>query len=167
MNPKFPFYLYIVVSALNVASHLLEIPDLEPPTKGLLMPLLLTYVYLAAKGSVRITTLYLAGAIIFSWIGDLALLDSSRFIYGLGAFFIAQFLYVVLFYKDMAGNLNHSLKNALPFIAYGALFMYLLVPKAPGLEVAIIVYGVALLAMGYMAISVIPFSRIIPFQVWI
>jgi uncharacterized membrane protein YhhN len=74
-------------------------------SKGLLMPLLLAWFFVATKSYIDNTSgryrFYIAFALLFSWVGDIFLIGpgSLNFVCGIGAFLIAQVFYVLFFFR--------------------------------------------------------------------
>ena len=100
---RFATFIYFLVGALNISSFIFDSPDLNWFTKPFLMPLLLFLLYRIADNYVTLPRLLLAGALIFSWIGDLLLLNDTEqlfFLGGLGSFLVAQVLFSVALYKS-------------------------------------------------------------------
>ena len=93
-------------------------------SKGLLMPLLLVYFFVATNTSVNDdvskSKLYIYCALLFSCIGDIFLLGqgSLNFMCGIGAFLIAQVFYILFFI-----TVRRLHKNNTVFIFVAAIFI--------------------------------------------
>lgn len=93
-------------------------------SKGLLMPLLLAYFFVAtskyADDSNKRHRLYVFFALLFSCVGDIFLIGegSLNFICGIGAFLVAQFFYVLFFFK-----VNPLHRNNIAFTAIVAVII--------------------------------------------
>lgn len=96
-------------------------------------------------------TVVLAG-LVFSLLGDVALMFPDRlFIAGLVAFLAAQILYIVAF-KPAPGQAV-PLMTFLPFVLYGLLMFFLLAPGLGPLKLPVLVYIGAITAMaGFAAV---------------
>ncbi|MFT4736357.1 MAG: putative membrane protein YhhN [Cyclobacteriaceae bacterium] len=122
-------------------------------SKPLLMPLLMFHLYFTAKRKVYLWTLLLFTALVFSWGGDLALmLDGKYFLLGVGSFFVTQVLYSAIFYKTKA-KLQVNRITMLLLVCYGLAMLYLLLPSAGTLKIAITIYSISLLTMTGLAWS--------------
>lgn len=142
--------LYFLVGALNLLAQITASSALNIYTKPLLMPLLIYIVYLRVAGTVTLPRLLLAGALIFSWAGDLFLMyghESSYFLGGLGAFLIAQILYILILNKSVDQKQVFLIKPLIPVILYGILLLSVLIPNAGNLVMPIVLYAVCLLGM--------------------
>ncbi len=144
--------LFATAGIANVVGHTAEMVDLARYSKPLLMPLLLFFVYEKSKGAVTQKTLILAGALIFSWLGDLALMESNLFLPGVGLFLLAQGLYIYLFRKSTYNSLRVSYPLLGAGVAYATILFYLVLPSAGSLIIPIIIYGLVLLTMTLMAL---------------
>lgn len=153
IKPKMIFWLYIIVSTANLVAQAIPSEELNRYTKPLLMPLMLLYVYRESIGNTTKTVLLLSVAILFSWLGDVVLMFQSTELYfmlGIGLFLIAQVTYVVVLRQATSQGVKVGLARILPFLVYGVLLFYILLP-AGAFTVPIIVYGLVLLLMMIMA----------------
>ncbi len=142
--------LYFAVGAVNVFAQLMGYSDLNMFTKPLLMPILIYYVFLYADGVISLPRLLTAGALVFSWLGDVILLtkdDEMFFLGGLGSFLVAQVIYAITLSKASFQPIKFELKPLLPLILYGALLLFALIRKSGDLAPAIVVYGFCILIM--------------------
>jgi len=108
-------------------------------TKGLLMPLLISFFIIEVKDEVRnagmLSVRVICLALIFSFIGDMFLVNSNvkyNFAFGLGFFFVVQLCYVFFFYhtKPFAKkNANFLFITTLIILAYLVLMNYIFWPK--------------------------------------
>ena len=93
---------YFIIGLTNVLSQLFSWPEVNLFTKPLLMPLLIFYVMIYAKGVVTLPRLLMAFGLTFSWVGDVVLMwqnSETYFLLGLGAFLIAQVVYTLTLAK--------------------------------------------------------------------
>ena len=149
--PRKIIWIYATASAVNVLSQIIHSEMLNIFTKPLLMPLLLFYVYQKSKGNITPKVLFLLGAIVFSWFGDIVLIyrtDQIFFISGIGFFLVAQIIYIITLRKAVFQKPAWRLTDAYPYIAviYGGILFYILLP-AGNLTVPILLYGIIILAM--------------------
>jgi uncharacterized membrane protein YhhN len=140
-------------------------PQLRPDflnnvaSKALIMPLLMA-VYLVNFGKMRSSTLWLMLlALIFAWIGDIALETNKNneimFMTGLAFFLLAQALYFTVFILT-PGNGYSFRKMALlylPVFIYGGVLLIFLYNDLGAMRIPVIAYSVVILAMLAGAIS--------------
>lgn len=147
--PRIILWLYISVSATNIVAQVIPSEELDRYTKPILMPLLLFYVYKKSIDNTTAKVLLLSVAILFSWFGDVVLMYQSNdmyFISGIGLFLVAQITYTVVLRKATYQKPKVSALKVLPFLAYGAILFYILLP-AGDFTVPIIIYGIVILIM--------------------
>jgi len=97
------------------------------------------------------TNTYLLIALGFSATGD-TLLEMNLFIYGVGAFLLAQLSYATLFARHWKG-LNQRWPLSLGLLVYIFLMAYILLPNLGDLQLPVIAYLIAISFMGLMAIQ--------------
>ncbi|MEP0366822.1 MAG: lysoplasmalogenase [Cyclobacteriaceae bacterium] len=142
--------LYFALGGVNVLSQAFDWTEVNFYTKPLLMPLLVFYVFVYSKGVITMPRLLVAGALIFSWIGDVVLMWKGEEIYflgGLGAFLVAQVIYAFALSKASFKAIKFEIKPLAPLLLYGALLMFALIRKSGDLAPAIAVYGLCILTM--------------------
>lgn len=147
--------LYIAAAIVNVSARLLDLETLAMYSKVVLMPLLIAYVYEAAKNNVTLLVLLLCGALIFSWGGDMALLyeGDNYFLLGMGSFLIAQLIYAYLFRKSIQLKIHWKWWYVVPVLLLTLGFLSQVLPKAGALQVPIGAYALAISIMAIMAIA--------------
>jgi len=144
---------FVIASLVNLYAVQTEDLQLIQYSKPLLMPLLLVMLYSESRGNVTLLTLLMAVALIFSWGGDVALMFGDQyFLIGVGCFFLAQLTYLILFSKAVNQTMRFRWYFLIPFIAYGLIFFNRLIPAAGDLAIPLIVYGISLLGMAFMAL---------------
>lgn len=151
--PRIILYLYLAASAANVISHIIPSQDLNDYTKPLLMPLLLFYVYRSSIGKTSLRILLLSVALLFSWFGDLVLMQKSSDLYfmaGIGLFLLAQITYILVLKKSNYQQPRLDGKKLAPFVVYTGLLFYFLLP-AGDFTLPILVYGLVIMVMAIMA----------------
>ncbi|MEQ6167901.1 lysoplasmalogenase [Ekhidna sp. MALMAid0563] len=151
--PNLIFWIYIAVSVANVIAKVIPSEELDQFTKPLLMPLLMFYVYRSSIGKTTLRILLLSGALLFSWLGDVVLMyqaDERFFMAGIGLFLIAQVIYVVVLRRSSYQKPVFNLIQMLPFLVYGGLLFYLLLP-AGDFTIPIVIYGAVIMTMVIMA----------------
>jgi uncharacterized membrane protein YhhN len=137
-------------------------------TKGLLMPLLLTFFILEVKDEASDTKLrsvrLICSALIFSFIGDMFLVNSVvkyNFAFGLGSFFLVQICYIWFFYKTKPfakKNSTFLFIAALIILAYLIIMNYVFWPKMyyQNFIGPVILYS---LALGFMLLCAVNVSN--------
>ncbi|MEQ9468693.1 MAG: lysoplasmalogenase [Ekhidna sp.] len=151
--PNIIFWIYIAVSVANLLAKLIPSEELDQFTKPLLMPLLILYVYKSSLGKTTGRILLLCLALVFSWLGDVVLMhqeDQMYFMGGIGLFLAAQITYIVLLRKSCYQAPSVNLKRIIPFLLYGGLLFYILLP-AGDFTIPIIIYGSVIMIMAIMA----------------
>ena len=144
---------YAAVAITNLVAKILSSVPLDQFSKPLLMPILLFYVYKKSIGNTTLKTLLLGAALLFSWLGDISLMyqsDELFFITGIGLFLTAQILYVIVLRKAAYQTMAIEPLSLLPFLAYGGLLFYILLP-AGDFTAPIVIYGIVILLMAYSA----------------
>ena len=127
-------------------------------TKPLLMVTLFVWFYLQTKASANSKfRKYLLLSIVFAFGGDTFLMflpfDEIFFLLGLGSFLIGQLFYIFAFSNSIITSkktFNKPLGLALLiiFLSYYAILMYALFPYLEDFLIPVLVYGVAVCAMG-------------------
>lgn len=150
MRVKIIFWAYIIIAAVNLVAQVLPHAELNRFTKPVLMPLLLFYILEASKGRVTLKTLLLGLAILFSWLGDVALLYQSNQLYfmiGLGLFLLAQITYIVILKKAAYQEIRFDVLKVLPFAVFALILFAILIPNAGDLAIPIFIYGIVISIM--------------------
>ncbi|MDW3195387.1 MAG: lysoplasmalogenase [Cytophagales bacterium] len=149
------FSLYIAAAIVNVVARLLVLDAVAMYSKVLLMPLLIAYVYEAAKKNVTLLVLLLCAALIFSWGGDVALLyeGDTYFLLGMGSFLIAQLIYAYLFKKSIQLKIHWKWWYIAPVLLLTIGFLSQVLPKAGAFQIPIAVYALAISVMAIAAIA--------------
>ncbi|MDC0338690.1 lysoplasmalogenase [Flavobacteriales bacterium] len=148
---------FLVAIAEIIGTHLDYLP-LIFATKPLLMVTLFVWFYLQTEQSANNKyRKYLLLSIVFACGGDTFLMflpfDEIFFLLGLGSFLIGQLFYVFAFsnsIKDSKHDFNKpiGLLLLILFMSYYALLMYSLFPYLEDFLMPVLVYGVAVCAMG-------------------
>lgn len=152
MKGKILAVIYFLVLAAECLAILSGSAALHVIAKPLLMPVLLIYFYFETRGRGGIKHL-IAGALFFSWIGDVVLLIDSRygsfFIYGLIAFLAAHICYIAWFYRARKLNAVRSFKPyaGIFILAYMTIFYITIYPFLVALKVPVLVYAVVITLM--------------------
>lgn len=144
-------WFYFIVTALDLIGVGLHLDGLVMVCKPLMMISLMAFYWTASKKRQK---LYL-GALIFSLIGDVLLLDKEGlFLGGIGAFLITQILFIVLVLKrPSAFSRSKLFVSAFPFLIYLALLMHTLAPKLDALFYPVLIYGSVISLFGIAALN--------------
>jgi len=151
---KAPLITYLLIGIVHMAGHLLDWPEWSRYTKPMLMPALLFYVYVTASGHVTLKVLLLCLGIVFSFLGDLALMRETDlyFMLGIGAFLLAQLTYAGVYVVASFKKPELKLTPLLPILTYTMFFMVIIYPNLPGdMNIPVIIYGLAITVMASMA----------------
>lgn len=152
---------YLVAAALNVAGTFLHSPELSGVTKPVLMPLLLAFFISRLDGLQHHLATWVKRALVFSWLGELALLGDGDlwFVLGIAGFLAAQVCYIIGFRPFAAlGPLRERPWLAIPYIAAGLSLFLVLVPDLGGLTIPVAIYAASLVAMAVLATGVSPMT---------
>jgi uncharacterized membrane protein YhhN len=145
-----PFLPYIVVGILHVVSLIVGAEPVSSLTKPLLMPaLLLAFLWLLPRRRGEVALLG-SLAILFGWLGDLALMDAGAgFLIGLGCFLLGHLAYLTLFWRRMRIRARPRWWSAVYLVWWVAL-VGILAPHTGALLGPLALYG---LVLGALAVS--------------
>ncbi len=149
-NIKYSFILFIIVSIIDIIGIVTHQITLRNFAKPLILITLMTYYFLSVKTTNK---LYLVG-LLFSFLGDVFLLNNGElyFILGLTSFLLAHILYI----KITIGFINNkSIKNTvisvLPFVLFFIILILVLKPHLGKLIIPVIIYGIVISVFGMVA----------------
>jgi uncharacterized membrane protein YhhN len=145
--------LYLVVGAVNVIGHALDMPDLVRYSKPMLMPALIYLVYEHSKGRATARHMLLLLALVFSWVGDLMLMqpEENYFLLGLGSFLLAQLTYMYIYYISTYQRPEFRLTPLLPILTFTIFLLAFLIPRTGDLKIPIVFYALCITGMACMA----------------
>jgi uncharacterized membrane protein YhhN len=134
-------------------------------TKPLLLPAICLF-YLVFAQSYKSLLLF---ALVFGWLGDIALMFESRssnntaFMSGLILFLIGHIFYCILFFQQSSPLLQNNILFIvlyLPYLVYClVLFSYLLSDQTPGVvKVGVIIYSIVLTLMSFAGLTLLIYS---------
>jgi uncharacterized membrane protein YhhN len=141
--------LFFSAAVLQLVAGLMDWKVAHDVSKVLLLPSLVGY-YLK-KTAVR-SAAFLA-ALLFCWLGDLLLLSSNMFVFGLAAFLIGHLLYFISYrqhqWEDRSGELlvPQKIRFSLPIVLAGTGLVVVLFPTLGSLQIPVLVYGVVIVLM--------------------
>lgn len=142
---------FLIVSGVHLAGHLASFEPLAMATKPLLIPLLAGAVLWLSRGRRSSGVILLLAALLFSWLGDLALLGDgdSWFLIGLGCFLVAHLGYVALFFSRVGSG--KPAVWSIVYAAWFALLLVILVPHLGGMLAPVVGYGLVICTMAAIA----------------
>lgn len=148
-----PFLPYAVVGAVHLVALAVVAEAVSMATKPLLMPaLLLALLWSLPRLRTEIALLGTL-AIVFSWLGDISLMNSGDlgFLSGLGFFLLAHVAYLVLYALRMR-------RRRMPwwsviYVLWWIALVAVLAPHTGVLLVPVAIYGLALGAVGVLGAS--------------
>lgn len=141
--------LFFLVSTLDVISVILNLEWIRFVFKPLIIPSLMSLYYFSADKMNK----WYAIALIFSFLGDVLLLDKfNYFLFGVGSFLITQ----ILFIKIIIGQLNKSSLDrkiiaVLPFLAFYVILMYKLMETLDKFLFPVGLYGITISIFGMVS----------------
>ncbi|CAF3749704.1 unnamed protein product [Rotaria magnacalcarata] len=131
------------------------------------MPVLIVLFQLNAHNNLSLERRYLVIAFLFSWFGDLLLMQNRNdlFLFGLVSFLLAHISYIIAFMVRIQHGkpklrrqltVSNMIIKSIPFLAYIALMLYILSPKlntnteeTKGLLVPVVLYTFVVVGMTY------------------
>lgn len=140
---------YVIAAAANLTAIGVGAHPWDTVSKALLMPLLIGVLWTALPRPVGTGDKLVAAALVFSWLGDLALEPSGDlwFYLGLAMFAVAQICYLFGFNGTQGRRRRLSRWIAAPFAAWWLVLVILVAPKMGVLTIAVAIYGMLLLGM--------------------
>ena len=125
-------------------------PTLRYIFKPLTTVLILALALLLPDAVSPLYRVLIAISILFSLGGDIFLmLPRDAFVWGLASFLVAHLFYIAAYISRAGLQMNWLLLA--PFVLYGAVLLYLLLPHTGAVRVPVILYAVVLMAMGWQA----------------
>jgi len=150
-------FAFLAITLVHLTGQLLADPILHNSTKPLLIPAL---AYFFWKETLK-TPLnkFVYAALFFSWLGDSFLIfapwNGLYFMLGLGAFLIAQLIYIIInisFVNEGQSRLVFKWPATL-FILYGAGFFSLIIDSLGLLTLPVAIYCAVITLMGVTAVG--------------
>jgi uncharacterized membrane protein YhhN len=147
---KIFLYLFVTVAVVHLVACFLGLGQLHDYTKPLLIPLLAAYYFSVSR---EYRSPMVLGALLFSFAGDVLLMNPSNFISGLVCFLIAHILYVVAYRQhrmDMDQQPVHGIQRvriAFPVVLAGTGLVVVLFPRLGEMKVPVIIYAMVITVM--------------------
>jgi len=144
------FIFFLLVSILDVAGIFLENSLLQTICKPLIVPALILWYFTKAD---KVNKWYVT-ALIFSFVGDVLLLDKTNlFIFGIAAFLITQVIYIFIFSKGLSKtHWRKKITSIIPFLLFYSVLIAVLAPNLNDLLIPVMVYGIAISIFGTVAL---------------
>lgn len=148
-------YLFLAATLADLAFLVEGNSSMRFYSKPLILLGLIAYFYQITRPiASTLLTKSILGALVFSWIGDILLLWSQFFVYGLGAFLMAHVCYIIGFRiaQQSPNRLEHvnfvkSFLLNLPIYLSAAFVYYLIHANLGALKVPVIAYIIVIVAM--------------------
>lgn len=148
-------YLFLLASLVDIAFLIESNSEMRFYSKPLILLGLIIYFYQITKPiASTLLTKSILSALIFSWIGDILLLWSHLFVYGLGAFLMAQICYIIGFKLAQRGlnrldqvNFIKMFFFNLPIYLAAAFTFYLINPNLGSMRIPVILYIIVIVSM--------------------
>lgn len=148
-------YLFLLASLVDIVFVLEVNSEMRFYSKPLILFGLIVYFYRFTKPiASTLLTKAILSALIFSWIGDILLLWSNLFVYGLGAFLMAQICYIIGFRLAQRGSIQLEQMNFikifffnLPIYLTAAFTFYLINPNLGSMRIPVIIYIIVIVSM--------------------
>lgn len=152
-------YLFLFATLADIALIIERNDDYRIYTKpAIVLGLILYFYQLSRPIAQTLLSKSILAALIFSWIGDILLLWPDLFVYGLGAFLMAQSCYIIgfkvaRFHPGQVGNVNFIkiFFSNLPIYFIAAFIFYLINPNLGVLKIPVAIYIIVIVSMLTMA----------------
>ncbi len=159
MNKKIWITLYSVVLLAHLIGIGMDNEVLARLTKPHLMVILGFLMWEQTRGiKNRLITVFIA-AQFFSWCGDILLMNTVTpvfFLYGLGAFLLAQLLYSFFFFRVMQKEkIKFSWLLFFPVLIYYSVLISWLAPQLGTLKIPVVIYGAIISTMLLLALHML------------
>jgi uncharacterized membrane protein YhhN len=148
---KIFLYLFLLVSAGEIISTLIDLPLLHTICKPALMITLGLYYWAYQRSHMVPLSGVVLLAIVFSCAGDILLMfqqqDTHFFMFGLVAFLLAHVFYIFAYRQLQAGDASHALQGmqkirfGFPIVFSGIGLVTILYNNLDGMKVPVIVYA--------------------------
>ena len=150
LRSKYFLLFFLLVSLVDIIAILNDNTLWQTISKPLIIPALMFYYVARSKARNKWYIL----ALIFSFLGDVLLLDKSNlFLFGIGAFLMTQLLYVYIFSKGLSkSSWRKRILAFLPFLIFFFALIQVLKPGLNGFFVPVVIYGVAISIFGAISL---------------
>jgi uncharacterized membrane protein YhhN len=147
---KIALLIFAAVSVIHVLGILLKHDPLQLFTKPLLIPALIVLYKLSVE---KVNKWYII-ALVFSFLGDVFLLDKGGyFIYGIASFLLTQLIYIrIVLGKLKPSKLIQKVIAIIPFSVFFIVLIGLLKDNLDALFYPVIIYGIAISVFGMVSL---------------
>jgi uncharacterized membrane protein YhhN len=148
---KFFLILFIIASLGEIASILFGLEWLHTLSKPMLMITLGLYYFFSIEGGTR--SLLVLIALFFSFSGDVLLMLSNGFIFGLASFLVSHIFYIFAYRQHRGESTADSLAGvqrvrlAFPIVLAGTGLLIVLYPVLGGLQIPVTAYTLVMCLM--------------------
>lgn len=148
-------YIFLAATIADLAFTIEGNTEMRFFSKPMILAGLILYFFRITKPiSSTLLTKSILGALIFSWIGDILLLWSNLFVFGLGAFLMAHVCYIIGFRLAQSSsprldqiNFIRSFFFNFPIYFAAALIFYFINPNLGVLKIPVIAYILVIVGM--------------------
>lgn len=143
MKHKIFLILFFIAAIGELISTIAELPTVHLICKPLLLPSLIAYYWVSTTDR----SMMMLGALVFSWIGDVLLMDNAYFIFGLISFLVSHILYIVTYKQHQHEETTHALHGlqrirfAFPVLLAGTGLIVILWPHLNDMKYPVLVYA--------------------------
>lgn len=143
----------VLIVTSVVASIILDYNDSHwyHYSKPLTTILIIAYAFIFRNPQSTKYSILIILALFFCLLGDVLLLDSSRFVFGLGAFLIGHILFALAFIS--LGGLTHKWLPLIFLLFVGGLYFYYLMPNLQEMVLPVGIYILVILFMAWQAMG--------------
>lgn len=146
---KILLYLFLIAAVGELISTLMSVPFLHEVCKPALMILLGVYYWIAQRSTDKTTSSTMILAIIFSWMGDVLLMQTGQqfFMFGLTAFLMAHLFYILAYRQHRRADSSEALQGlqrirfAFPIVLAGTGLVTVLYSHLDDLRIPVLVYA--------------------------
>lgn len=157
---KLLLYLFLLAALGELIATITPIPFLHEVCKPALMILLGIYYRIAQRSSDKTVSSTVILAIIFSWIGDVLLMQRGEqfFMFGLAAFLMAHLFYILAYRQHRRADSSEALHGlqrirfAFPIILAGTGLVTVLYVHLGDLRIPVLIYAGVITAMVIVAL---------------
>ena len=152
-------YFYLFTLAIDLIAMYFLPNEIRFISKSILMPLLLVF-YLLRTQSVPALKHFVTAALIFSWLGDIALLfqgpDPLYFLIGLSCFLIAHLFYIYFFHRIRTAEMvKGRWLIVVVVVIYYFIFTSVQLPYLGEMKIAVLIYGLVISFMLVLALHLL------------
>ncbi|MGC6284924.1 MAG: lysoplasmalogenase [Polaribacter sp.] len=143
--------LFLLTSGLHIFGLFYSF-SLANYTKPFLIPTLGFLYFVSSKK----LNFWVIGALVFSYLGDILLLDKAQyFVFGLASFLVAHLLYIKVTANEIQKVIwKEILLVSIPFVLFLFGLLQLLFPNLNEMKIPVVVYGVVISSFGASTLMV-------------